>query len=208
MRERGASLVEYALLIALIAVGATAAVTHLGRSSSSKVDEVARRVNDDTPDDEAAPDPTTAPGDGSTPASTSTPSATSTSTTTTTTTTTTIPAPDEALPSSSGFTEAVVERDGYTWSVRTRLVLRDSDGDPLPGVDATVVIKRRQYYGSYAYDLTQTVTVTTGPDGTVEVVTPEYPVSGSYRVSRIDLTLDEVDHGDWDGVHDTATATP
>jgi pilus assembly protein Flp/PilA len=38
--ERGASLVEYALLVALIAVVAIAAVTALGQSASSKFSEV------------------------------------------------------------------------------------------------------------------------------------------------------------------------
>ena len=38
--ERGASLVEYALLVALIAVVCIVAVTLLGRSASSKFSEV------------------------------------------------------------------------------------------------------------------------------------------------------------------------
>ena len=38
--ERGASLVEYALLVALIAVVCIAAVTALGSSASDKLDEV------------------------------------------------------------------------------------------------------------------------------------------------------------------------
>ena len=38
--ERGASLVEYALLVALIAVVCIAAVTTLGKEASSKFDEV------------------------------------------------------------------------------------------------------------------------------------------------------------------------
>ena len=39
--ERGASLVEYALLVALIAVVCIAAVTLLGSNASSKLDTVA-----------------------------------------------------------------------------------------------------------------------------------------------------------------------
>ena len=39
--ERGASLVEYALLVALIAVVCIAAVTALGQSASEKFSEVA-----------------------------------------------------------------------------------------------------------------------------------------------------------------------
>jgi pilus assembly protein Flp/PilA len=43
--ERGASLVEYALLVALIAVVCIIAVTFLGHSASSKFDTVANSIN-------------------------------------------------------------------------------------------------------------------------------------------------------------------
>jgi pilus assembly protein Flp/PilA len=42
--ERGASLVEYALLVALIAVVCIAAVTTLGKEASSKFDEVGSSI--------------------------------------------------------------------------------------------------------------------------------------------------------------------
>lgn len=42
--ERGASLVEYALLVALIAVVCIAAVTLLGRNASDKFDEVGNSI--------------------------------------------------------------------------------------------------------------------------------------------------------------------
>jgi len=43
--ERGASLVEYALLVALIAVVCIIAVTFLGQSASSKFDSVGTAVS-------------------------------------------------------------------------------------------------------------------------------------------------------------------
>ena len=43
--DRGASLVEYALLVALIAVVCIAAVTLLGTSASSKFDQVGNSIN-------------------------------------------------------------------------------------------------------------------------------------------------------------------
>jgi pilus assembly protein Flp/PilA len=43
--ERGASLVEYALLVALIAVVCIAAIAFLGRSASSRFSNVGSRVN-------------------------------------------------------------------------------------------------------------------------------------------------------------------
>ena len=42
--ERGASLVEYALLVALIAVVCIAAVTLLGKNASSKFDSVGTSI--------------------------------------------------------------------------------------------------------------------------------------------------------------------
>jgi pilus assembly protein Flp/PilA len=44
--DRGASLVEYALLVALIAVVCIAAVTLLGRNASSKLSSVASAIGD------------------------------------------------------------------------------------------------------------------------------------------------------------------
>ena len=44
--ERGASLVEYALLVALIAVVCIAAVTLLGESASSKFDTTQSAISD------------------------------------------------------------------------------------------------------------------------------------------------------------------
>ncbi len=43
--ERGASLVEYALLVALIAVVCIAAVTLMGKAASSKFSSVASAIN-------------------------------------------------------------------------------------------------------------------------------------------------------------------
>ncbi|MCU1498704.1 MAG: Flp pilus assembly protein pilin Flp [Acidimicrobiales bacterium] len=43
--ERGASLVEYALLVALIAVVCIVAVTFLGSSASSKFNKVGSSIN-------------------------------------------------------------------------------------------------------------------------------------------------------------------
>ena len=43
--DRGASLVEYALLVALIAVVCIAAVTLLGNNASSKFDSAANSIN-------------------------------------------------------------------------------------------------------------------------------------------------------------------
>ena len=42
--ERGAALVEYALLVALIAVVCIAAITLLGQNANSKFSEVASRI--------------------------------------------------------------------------------------------------------------------------------------------------------------------
>ena len=42
--ERGAALVEYALLVALIAVVCIAAITLLGKSASSKFSQVASQI--------------------------------------------------------------------------------------------------------------------------------------------------------------------
>ena len=43
--ERGASLVEYALLVALIAVVCIVAITFLGESANSKFDDIGSSIN-------------------------------------------------------------------------------------------------------------------------------------------------------------------
>ena len=47
--ERGATLVEYALLVALIAVVCIAAVTVLGQSASAKFSDVNKNISGATP---------------------------------------------------------------------------------------------------------------------------------------------------------------
>ena len=47
-RERGASLVEYALLVALIAVVCIASVTFLGKSSGTKFNKAGNAIGDKT----------------------------------------------------------------------------------------------------------------------------------------------------------------
>ncbi len=44
--ERGASLVEYALLVALIAVVCIVAITFLGESANSKFDDIGSSINE------------------------------------------------------------------------------------------------------------------------------------------------------------------
>lgn len=60
MRQRGASLVEYVLLIALIAGVALGALTFLGRSATSKFSQIANaNVNGGGTVTTVAPPPTT-----------------------------------------------------------------------------------------------------------------------------------------------------
>jgi peptidoglycan/xylan/chitin deacetylase (PgdA/CDA1 family)/Flp pilus assembly pilin Flp len=87
MRDRAASTAEYALLIGLVAVVVLGAVTHVGRGSSSRLDEAADRVDDAaaTPGGDGG-DAGGDPGGGGPPATTSTSTVTPTTTSTTTTT--------------------------------------------------------------------------------------------------------------------------
>jgi Flp pilus assembly pilin Flp len=210
MRDRGASMAEYALLVGLIAIVALTAVSRLGDSSSGKLSEVADKVDSHPLDQGSNPGPTPTvptPSVPVTPTSTTTTTIPTATTSTTTTTTTTIPTLDPAYPSTSGFTPPAIDDRGQTWSVSSGLVLRRTDGRTLSGTTATVRVWRKQMLGSYSYWLNETVTVTTRGDGTVNVVTDAFTATGSYRISEIRLELISVDHASWDGVTSSVTAT-
>jgi Flp pilus assembly pilin Flp len=204
VRQRGATVAEYALLVGLVAVAVLAAVTHLGRAASDRVSETATRVGDD----DAGGGSTTPPPSGGSSSSTTSTSSTTTSSTSTSTTSTTTTTPSADGPIEGGFSEPVVDSNGYYWNAESELTLVDVDGEPLASVDATVQIWRHQrWFGTY-YWVKDTVEVTTGPDGTVTIATDSLPLSGSYPVNEVRFDLYEVDHPDWDGSTESVSASP
>ncbi|MCB1013639.1 MAG: hypothetical protein KDB10_00780 [Acidimicrobiales bacterium] len=223
MREqRGATLTEYALMVALVAIVCLGALAVLGRRSADTVDEAAAKIDADHG--------STVPGggggggggggvarggsgggggggggDGATtttaPVPTTAPPTTTTTppTTAAPSTTTTAPQPGDEFPEDSGFIDGEQVWSGSEWRLHTALVLRAPNGAPLADTDATVQ-QWRHVRTSYGWTWIRTlVPVTTGPDGTVTFVTdPAFPAWGNGAADRIVLSIVAVDHSAWD----------
>jgi len=187
--ERGASLVEYALLVGLVALAAVAALVRLGGSASDRMEEVAVQVEEEP---SGSPSPSTAPP------GTEAPPPVPTTTTT----------PPSELPATSGFgaAEVVDEPDG--WHAVTDLVVRDGGGAPLPAVPASVRIWRYQRTSSGWAWRSRYLEVVTEDDGVVGVQTSSFPDSGTGAVSRVIFTLVDVDDHRWDGVQGNLDVRP
>jgi Flp pilus assembly pilin Flp len=213
VRDRGATLVEYALLVGLIAIVAIGALTVLGRNSSDQVDEVAAKIDTEPGDDGGDGGGDGGGGGGGATTTTGVGPTTTvaplpTTTTTPPTTATTAPPVGPEFPETSGFAPAQVDPAASEWAATADLVVRDESGIPLPATVATVDIWR--------YELTwdgwrwrrRTVTVTTGPDGVAEVRTLDFPDSGRGEVDRLIFVLTDADHHLWDGVEDHLDFSP
>jgi Flp pilus assembly pilin Flp len=225
--ERGASAVEVALVVALIAVVAIGALKALGGGSAESFEEVAVATEGGA----------VAPGGGSgggsggggsgsgggsggggggggettsttaaattstTAAATTTTTAAPTTTTAAPTTTTALPPLGSGYPSTSGFQAPTVSSTGGSnKQAATSLVVRDEGGTPVPGASATVTIWYQQRQGNrWVWKRTE-VTVTTGANGAVDVTSPSFPTSGSNRVRAIQFELRDSNAPGWDGV--------
>lgn len=200
--ERGATLVEYALVVALLVVGAIGAIQFLQREGSAEVAAQAdcvstrppppscqiRAVTTSTTRDPSSPTTTTG-GSGGTgnpnpdeePDPGSTTSTTSATTTTSTSTSTTAPVPRPA-----GVRLAATGQNWwFTWGLRARATVEDQFGDPYQGA---VVLFRWSSAGGG----TGTGSCTTDGNG---VCTVDLPTSGgiSWFTSSVVVEVTTVD---------------
>ncbi len=167
--ERAATLVEYALLVAVFVVPASAGLSFMRDSAKSKMGYVAAQV---------AKSPTTTTteagsgggGGGSSSSTTSTttaPSSTTSTTTSTTTTTTTQPpvtVPKVAQAASPTLSASKYWEDGKKrWQVSGSVSISDDSGSPVNG--AVVEIKIEEIDEDDMVTSTQFETITTDPSG-------------------------------------------
>jgi Flp pilus assembly pilin Flp len=218
--ERGASAIEVALLIAVIAIVCIGALKALGGDSDDTLVEAAEA----TANEPAAPSGggsgsgggSTGGGGGGGGATTTSAAPTTTTTaapTTTTsaapaTTTTTMPPLGSGYPSSSGFQTPTVQTNSNGQKrASTSVVVRGTDGTPIP--NATVVVEIARYQrsssGSFTWK-TEQVTLTTGANGAV-TVTPSsyYTTSGTTRVTQMRFTIVSSTASGWDGTKTPVT---
>jgi Flp pilus assembly pilin Flp len=157
--DRGATLVEYSLIIGLVVMGSTASFEMMDERIETNYSQTAADIGQrnlasfdvttttcgscgsstTTSSTTTVPATTT-----STTTSTTTTSTTTTSTTTTTTTTTTAPPATTTTAAASGaastsWTDLTYE-DNNGWKAKTRVVFLDENGDPMIGAVVQVTI--------------------------------------------------------------------
>lgn len=230
--ERGASAVEVALLIAVVAIVVAGAVRLVGRGSEQSLATVGSSIHGSgsagpatsggggggsggggggggpgpivPPTTAAPPTPTTTAPPTTAPATTTPP------TTAPPTTTTTAPPPAVATGS---LGSASSRSTGAGWIASAELTLLDQRGEPVVGAEVTVEVRSRRVRrsGSVTWDTT-TRTGTVGADGRLVIETGPWRPSGSNRITDVTYEVIDVevpDGGSWDeGPATIAIAAP
>lgn len=202
--QRGATLVEYSMLVAFVAVACMSALDFLGVGAETKFIRVNESVRTGEYDETAAPPA----GGGSTPTTSAPTTTTAPAPTTTTSTTapsgpTTTTAPARTASATLGSTDSWTTYWGYAWTGSAVLTLRDAGGAPLAG--ATVTIRLQPDGGAAS-----TVTVTTSANGTATIDVGLYSRYTSDPVRKVDVIVVDVDAGSgttWDGAASQVTVT-
>jgi len=187
--ERGVSLVEYALLVALLAVPSIAGIQALQDGMGDASQGAADRISD--PTIPIVPSTTTQPPPPTTNSTTSTTSTTTTTTTTTTTIppattttqppTTTIPPPSQSV-STFGQVTTSTASNPTRWSAQTSVAIRNNANAPVPGATVVVGIEFRK---GGTWSSGPNLTATTNATGTLLIDSGLYPSSGGSRADEI-----------------------
>lgn len=201
--ERGASLVEYALLVALIATASIGAISAIGDESRQKLEGVGEEIATDDPSGEPAGPTGGSGGSGSGGGGSSSGATTTTSSTSAPTSTTEHPvtSPPAPVAVTGQFSDVESWRSGWSWRGSTKLRIRDQHGDAVPDATVRIRISGRDIDA-------QTVTVTTGSHGTTTLEVGPYALYWQDAVDEVEVTIVGIDAGDellWDGEGGTVT---
>jgi Flp pilus assembly pilin Flp len=196
--ERGATLVEYTLLVAVLALGSLAGLDALQSSAAAAFREQASEMSD-PPASGTSGTPTTAPPTTAPPTTappttappTTAPPTTAapvTTTTTTSTTTTTVP---RATTATGAWGATSATRDGSRWTAAATLTVTDDRGQAARGAAVAVRVEYRVDGGSWQTG--QPVSGATTSSGTLRVTTADLARSGRSAVTSIRYTVLTVD---------------
>lgn len=213
-RQAGASLAETALIITVVAVAAAVALSFLGSSSDSTLEEAGKGIHDapagGTPGggtgsgagDETGGGGGSGGSGGGHPApttSTTTPGSTTIAPTTTAArTTTTWPTPVPATATLSGGQGVRSGSSRWNASADLRLAVDGSPGGSMAGT-ATVLVESWKANGQRS---TTTIQVAVSADGRADIGTGPYTRTGTSRIDSVRYTvvsIDLVDGRGWDG---------
>lgn len=220
--ESGATLVQYALAVALLALVVASAARHVGSSSKEGFEAAGAGV--ERSHDEAgggnsggggggggSSDPGGGSGSGGGAPATSTPVAT---TAAPPASSTTVPAPTTTVPAdqaaSAAFSSAYGTRvSSSRWRAHGELTLLAPDGSPVAGAEVEVVVRGwSSSGGSGSKRFEEVTTLVADADGNVSLATGQLSRSGSARVSSITMSVRSVETPDgfeWDGTTPEAT---
>lgn len=185
--ERGATLVEYALIVAIVAVGLIGATDLLGAAAEAKFESAGEGIS---------------VSDGSTPTTAPTPTTTPTPTTApttvpggggggTTTTTSTVPEADPVPTRSySTWGPGSTQQKGNTWSAQVPIVITDDLGQRVEGATVTV---RVEYRDSTGWHTSTTQVKTTGANGALTFSSDDLARTGKDPVTEIRFTVTSVE---------------
>lgn len=202
--ERGASLVEYALLVALVATASVGAIGSIGSNSRQKLEDVSTEIATDAPaaepSGEGEPGPGTGSGGGGSGSGGSSGGATTTAPSTSVPVSTTEPSPPvseppEPLTVAGQFTDVETWRSGRNWRGSVKLKIRDQHGDAVSGAAIQIRISGRHLDP-------ETVTVTTGAHGTTTIEVGPYSRNGRDAIDEVEVRIVAVEAGDefrWEG---------
>ena len=222
-RERGASGVEVALLVAVVAVAVLGAVQFLGGQSASGLEDANKGLTQTTSDADGGGGSSPGPGSGggssggsggptvpgstppprgtstttATPSTTAAPTTTAAPATTTTATPTTSTMPP--LVAAPTFNNISTWRDGSDWRASTTLDLA-SGGAPVVGAEVTLTV-RTQENKSSSWSTT-TMTVTVGFSGQIDLELGPYQRTGRSRIVTVEVQVTAVNPlsgATWDG---------
>ena len=206
--ERAATMVEYALIVALVLVPLGFGVQYLQGSADDQFHTVANGVA------RADLETATTVLDGATTSTTAAPTTTSTTTSTTTTSTTTTVKPTtttttttpKATKSSSTMAQATATASSKSkWQADTTVTIKDNLGVPVVGATVTVSV-RTLVNGAWITTSTQAVT---GPGGAVSVTASNLNRTGKDTVDQVQFVVTGVSAAGltWDGTGSNSTVS-
>lgn len=223
--ERGVTLVEYALVVAVFALPTIGAIQFTQNEAKDQFQEIGAnvgRVDETTTTTEpdggtsttsttttTAPTTTTSTTTSTTTTSTTTvkPTTTTTSTTTTTTAKPTTTTTVKPTTSAGTFGKVTTVDNGSTWTASTTVTIRDNQGAVVKGAKVTVLI-RTKVNGKWSE---RSVEVTTDASGNATITADKLDNSGKSKsqVTDVEFVLNDISASglNWDKKTVTVSAS-
>lgn len=220
--ERGATIVEYALIVAVFLVPFAYTVSFLTDSGGGQIKKISTGVARadleatttiaDSANTTLATTTTTSTTTTTAPTTTTTVKPTTTTTTAPTTTTTVKPTTTTVKATKSGGTmaQATATKSGNSWSATTTVTVTDDKGAPIVGAKVTVLVRTLQIDNKGKQTWVETTTTaTSGAGGSIAVNAANLARTGNPFVDKVEFVLTDVQATGltWDGNQATSSVS-